>query len=77
MSVLLANTPHKSRLILGLNRSRVSGEIPTRLPLVSNSIPYPVWVLRDLRVQHHTSNLTCDIDITENLKIQIIFTQNY
>ena len=52
--VLLANYSHKSRLILGLNRSRVSGEIPTCLPLVSNSIPYPVWVLRDLRVHGHT-----------------------
>jgi len=54
VSVLLANYSHKSRLILGLNRSRVSGEIPTCLPLVSNSIPYPVWVLRDLRVHLHT-----------------------
>ena len=57
VSILLANTSHKSRLILGLNRSRVSGEIPTCLPLVSNSIPYPVWVLRVLRVHQLTSLL--------------------
>ena len=45
VSVVLANYRHKSHLILGLNRSRVSGEIPTCLPLVFNSIPYPVGFL--------------------------------
>jgi len=57
MLVLLANYSHKSRLILGLSRSRVSSKIPTCLPLVSILIPLPHFGgLRDLRVQFPTPN---------------------
>ena len=50
--VPLANCSRKNHLILGLNRSSVSGEIPMCLPLVFILIPFPVWVFRDLRVQY-------------------------
>ena len=57
--VLLANCSRKSHLILGLSRSRVSGEISMCLPLVSISIPFPVWVFRDLRVQQLVAERGC------------------
>jgi hypothetical protein len=71
--VLLANTSRKSHLILGPNRSRVSGESPTCLPLVYISIPFPVWVFRDLRVQFYNVHLIRSLNRQSNTCTHLVF----